>query len=168
MQTAVPRMTSLPSPSGPPSPPLLPAHMNSSTLLQYDNVMVEGDAVSGLLDFEFWWVGGGRAQRPPQGARRQRRPIDCWPVTHGLSGTLSLPGLPARSAYDWRIMELAVALSKYVSEDDPLPLIREFVRCGAQNAGGETAVSPGGGRTATLSSLSMDAAWWMPAWSAWR
>jgi hypothetical protein len=24
-------------------------------------------------------------------------------------------------------MELAVALSKYVSEDDPLPLIREFV-----------------------------------------
>jgi len=25
-------------------------------------------------------------------------------------------------------MELAVALSKYVSEDDPLPLIRDFVR----------------------------------------
>ncbi|GBF97428.1 hypothetical protein Rsub_09594 [Raphidocelis subcapitata] len=52
--------------------------------LHYDNVMVLGDSVSGLLDFEF-------------------------------------------VAYDWRVMELAVALSKYVSEDDPLPLIREFV-----------------------------------------
>ena len=27
-------------------------------------------------------------------------------------------------AYDWRVMELAVALSKYVGEDAPLPLIR--------------------------------------------
>jgi homoserine kinase type II len=30
-------------------------------------------------------------------------------------------------AYDWRVMELAVALSKYFDQDDPLPLIREFV-----------------------------------------
>ncbi|KAI8466902.1 MAG: kinase-like domain-containing protein [Monoraphidium minutum] len=29
-------------------------------------------------------------------------------------------------AYDWRVMEMAVALSKYVGEDDPLPLISEF------------------------------------------
>lgn len=29
-------------------------------------------------------------------------------------------------AYDLRLMELAVALSKYVSEDDPLPLVRRF------------------------------------------
>uniref|UniRef100_A0A0G4HQ43 Uncharacterized protein n=1 Tax=Chromera velia CCMP2878 TaxID=1169474 RepID=A0A0G4HQ43_9ALVE len=29
--------------------------------------------------------------------------------------------------HDWRCMELAVALSKYVSEDEPLPLIEEFV-----------------------------------------
>lgn len=27
-------------------------------------------------------------------------------------------------AYDWRLMELAVALSKYVGEGDPLPLIQ--------------------------------------------
>lgn len=52
--------------------------------LHYDNVMVVGDQVSGLLDFEF-----------------------C--------------------AYDWRAMELAVALSKYVGEDDPLPLCERFV-----------------------------------------
>ncbi|KAG2434962.1 hypothetical protein HYH02_012158 [Chlamydomonas schloesseri] len=52
--------------------------------LHYDNVMVVGDDVSGLLDFEF-----------------------C--------------------AYDWRAMELAVALSKYVSEDEPLPLVERFV-----------------------------------------
>lgn len=52
--------------------------------LHYDNVMVLGDIVSGLLDFEF-----------------------C--------------------AYDWRVMELAVALSKYVGEEDPLSLITEFV-----------------------------------------
>lgn len=52
--------------------------------LHYDNVLVEGDRVSGLLDFEF-------------------------------------------TAWDWRAMELAVALSKYVGEDDPLPLIEEFV-----------------------------------------
>ena len=31
-------------------------------------------------------------------------------------------------------LQLAVALSKYVGEDDPLPLIRDFVRCG----GGQT------------------------------
>lgn len=30
-------------------------------------------------------------------------------------------------AYDWRAMELAVALSKYVGEAEPLPLIEEFV-----------------------------------------
>jgi Ser/Thr protein kinase RdoA (MazF antagonist) len=30
-------------------------------------------------------------------------------------------------AYDWRAMELAVALSKYVGEDAPLPLINDFV-----------------------------------------
>lgn len=30
-------------------------------------------------------------------------------------------------AYDWRAMELAVGLSKYVSEENPLPLIEEFV-----------------------------------------
>lgn len=36
--------------------------------------------------------------------------------------------LNTHSAYDWRAMELAVALSKYVGEDDPLPLITEFVR----------------------------------------
>ena len=30
-------------------------------------------------------------------------------------------------AFDWRAMELAVALSKYVGEDEPLPLIEEFV-----------------------------------------
>eukprot|EP00798_Chlamydomonas_sp_ICE-L_P016519 gene16519-22746_t len=53
--------------------------------LHYDNVMVLGDKVSGLLDFEF-----------------------C--------------------VYDWRCMELAVALSKYVGEEEPIPLIRNFVR----------------------------------------
>ncbi|KAJ9508668.1 hypothetical protein QJQ45_027963, partial [Haematococcus lacustris] len=52
--------------------------------LHYDNVMVVGDQVSGLLDFEF-----------------------CL--------------------YDWRAMELAVALSKYVGEDQPLPLCEEFI-----------------------------------------
>jgi homoserine kinase type II len=52
--------------------------------LHYDNVMVVGDKVSGLLDFEF-----------------------C--------------------TYDWRAMELAVALSKYVGEAEPLPLIERFV-----------------------------------------
>lgn len=36
-------------------------------------------------------------------------------------------------AYDWRVMELAVALSKYVGEDDPLPLITEFVSGYAQH-----------------------------------
>jgi homoserine kinase type II len=35
-------------------------------------------------------------------------------------------------AYDWRAMELAVALSKYVGEDEPLPLIRDFVTGYAQ------------------------------------
>uniref|UniRef100_A0A383WLQ4 Aminoglycoside phosphotransferase domain-containing protein n=1 Tax=Tetradesmus obliquus TaxID=3088 RepID=A0A383WLQ4_TETOB len=57
--------------------------------LHYDNVMVLGDNVSGLLDFEF-----------------------C--------------------AYDWRVMELAVALSKYVGEEQPLPLITQFVAGYAQ------------------------------------
>ena len=36
-------------------------------------------------------------------------------------------------AYDWRVMELAVALSKYVGENEPLPLIEEFVRGYAQH-----------------------------------
>ncbi|GFR42782.1 hypothetical protein Agub_g3745 [Astrephomene gubernaculifera] len=58
--------------------------------LHYDNVMVEGEVVSGLLDFEF-----------------------C--------------------ALDWRAMELAVALSKYVGEDDPLPLCQRFVTGFAQH-----------------------------------
>jgi Ser/Thr protein kinase RdoA (MazF antagonist) len=31
------------------------------------------------------------------------------------------------SAYDWRAMELAVCLSKYVGEADPLPLVQRFV-----------------------------------------
>lgn len=35
-------------------------------------------------------------------------------------------------ANDWRAMELAVALSKYVGEDEPLPLIRDFVTGYAQ------------------------------------
>lgn len=52
--------------------------------LHYDNVLVQGDKVAGLLDFEF-----------------------CL--------------------YDFRAMELAVALSKYVGENEPLPLIEEFV-----------------------------------------
>jgi homoserine kinase type II len=43
-------------------------------------------------------------------------------------------------AYDWRVMELAVALSKYVGEDDPLPLIREFVRCGGGGRSGPDGV----------------------------
>ncbi|KXZ47215.1 hypothetical protein GPECTOR_37g221 [Gonium pectorale] len=58
--------------------------------LHYDNVMVVGDQVSGLLDFEF-----------------------C--------------------AYDWRAMELAVALSKYVGEKEPLPLCERFVSGFAQH-----------------------------------
>ncbi|GIL44285.1 hypothetical protein Vafri_1797 [Volvox africanus] len=36
-------------------------------------------------------------------------------------------------AYDWRAMELAVALSKYVGEDDPLPLCERFVSGFAQH-----------------------------------
>uniref|UniRef100_A0A7S3RAN5 Aminoglycoside phosphotransferase domain-containing protein n=1 Tax=Dunaliella tertiolecta TaxID=3047 RepID=A0A7S3RAN5_DUNTE len=52
--------------------------------LHYDNVLVVGDRVSGLLDFEF-----------------------C--------------------SYDWRAMELAVALSKYVGEDDPMPPTLDFL-----------------------------------------
>ncbi|KAG1667858.1 hypothetical protein FOA52_011046 [Chlamydomonas sp. UWO 241] len=52
--------------------------------LHYDNVMVVGDTVSGLLDFEF-----------------------C--------------------SYDFRTMELAVALSKYVGEAEPLSLCERFV-----------------------------------------
>ncbi|KAG2486656.1 hypothetical protein HYH03_014712 [Edaphochlamys debaryana] len=58
--------------------------------LHYDNVMVVGDSVSGLLDFEF-----------------------C--------------------AFDWRAMELAVALSKYVGEDEPLPLCERFITGYAQH-----------------------------------
>lgn len=52
--------------------------------IHYDNVLVIGDRVSGILDFEF-----------------------C--------------------GYDFRAMELAVALSKYVDEDEPLPFIEAFV-----------------------------------------
>ncbi len=41
---------------------------------------------------------------------------------------------PAQFAlYDWRLMELAVALSKYVGESDPLKLCCEFVSGYAQN-----------------------------------
>lgn len=52
--------------------------------VHYDQVLVKGDTVSGILDFEF-------------------------------------------STFDWRAMELAVALSKYVGESDPLPLCERYV-----------------------------------------
>lgn len=52
--------------------------------LHYDNVLVDGGKVSGLLDFEF-----------------------C--------------------ALDWRAMELAVCLSKYAGEKDPMPYFKSFV-----------------------------------------
>lgn len=51
--------------------------------LHYDNTLVDGDRVTGLLDFEF-----------------------C--------------------AVDYRAMELAICLSKYSNEDDPLPLFEAF------------------------------------------
>ena len=52
--------------------------------LHFDNVLVDGEEVSGLLDFEF-----------------------C--------------------AVDWRVMELAVCLSKYVSEEGALDLCADFI-----------------------------------------
>jgi homoserine kinase type II len=52
--------------------------------LHYDNILVDDDGVTGLLDFEF-------------------------------------------SSYDWRVMELAICLSKYCSEDDPYPYFERFV-----------------------------------------
>lgn len=61
-------------------------------------------------------------------------PLVIMPSTRFLhcNSTLCLIPPPAPCpqfcAYDYRVMEMAVALSKYVGEDDPLPLITEFAR----------------------------------------
>ena len=52
--------------------------------LHYDNVLVEGDRITGLLDFEF-------------------------------------------AALDWRAMELAICLSKYAGEAEPMAFLQPFV-----------------------------------------
>eukprot|EP00798_Chlamydomonas_sp_ICE-L_P015612 gene15612-21717_t len=52
--------------------------------LHYDNILVDDEGVTGLLDFEFL-------------------------------------------ATDWRVMELAICLCKYVGEPDPLPYLKLFI-----------------------------------------
>lgn len=60
-------------------------------------------------------------------------------------------------AYDWRVMELAVALSKFVGEEDPLPFIEEFVSGYAQSSramgGGADGGADGGLTAAELEAL---------------
>jgi len=58
--------------------------------LHYDNILVSGGQVAGVLDFEFL-------------------------------------------AHDYRAMELAIALSKYIGEDDPLQCCRQFMAGFAQH-----------------------------------
>lgn len=70
--------------------------MATAADLHFQNVLCEGEAVTGVLDFEF-------------------------------------------SAYDWRVMELAVGLSKYIAMPDIEPVFEEWVAGYAEGGGRLTA-----------------------------
>ncbi|KAJ9510591.1 hypothetical protein QJQ45_027463 [Haematococcus lacustris] len=107
--------------------------------LHYDNVMVVGDQQHKPEEQQHGSSSTAAARQQQHGsssiaaaARQQHKPEEEFlpgPARVRVCMAAQVSGLLDFEfcLYDWRAMELAVALSKYVGEDQPLPLCEEFI-----------------------------------------